>query len=292
MITVFTATYNRAKTLPILFETLCSQADKRFEWLIIDDGSTDGTEEIVQGFMKDSPFEIRYVKRENWGLTATLNQGFDLAKGDIFFRVDSDDYVTSDAIESIYANWHLVEKDTSLCGLVFLKKTISGIGNDHFSLFTGNIRTNFFDFRNLYVENVDMAEVIKTEVLRSYKLPRFEGEKFCPEGVMWNRIASDYDAIYIPHPIYMYEYIEDGFTKNSRRILYKNPIGASTFFSELYRHEKLRMFLYVKNGISYWRYALKNGKSWKEKLSAVPVWASIIGLPAGALLHVYDGCRL
>ena len=291
MITVFTPTYNRAKTLPRLYESLLSQTDKRFEWLIIDDGSTDTTEELVRNYMKDCAFEIRYIKRENWGLSQTINQGAELARGDIFFRIDSDDYATPDAIETIYSNWHLVEKDASLCGLVFLKQPFSsdkGISCP----FTENIRCNFFDYRNLYVSNMYMAEVLKTEVIRMYKLPKFNEEKFCPEGVMWNRMSLKYDAIYIPYPIYMYKYIEDGLTVNVRRVLKRNPIGTSTFFSELFQHDNLRPLFYVKNAISYWRYAISNGRSWRENLGAVPKLATFIGLPVGLFLHFYDACRV
>lgn len=291
MITVFTPTYNRAKTLPRLYESLISQTDKRFEWLIIDDGSTDSTEDLVRSYMKDSPFEIRYVKRENWGLSQTLNQGAELAKGDIFFRIDSDDYATPDAIETIYSNWYIVEKDESLCGLVFLKKSFSDDGGIPCP-FTENIRCNFFDYRNLYISNMDMAEVIRTDVMRMYKLPKFNGEKFCPEGVMWNRMSLKYDAIYIPYPIYMYKYIEDGFTMNVRRTLKKNPMGASTFFAEVFHHSDMRILFYVKNAISYWRYALINGRSWKEKLCAVPVWVIVLGLFAGSLLCMYDSVKI
>lgn len=292
MITVFTPTYNRAKTLPRLYESLLSQTDKRFEWLIIDDGSTDTTEELVRNYMKDCAFEIRYIKRENWGLSQTINQGVELARGDIFFRIDSDDFATPDAIETIYSNWHLVEGDESLCGLVFLKQSFSGDGDVASCPLTEITRSNFFDYRNLYTCYVDMAEVIKTDVMRKYKLEKFNEEKFCPEGVIWNRMSLKYDAIYIPSPIYMYKYIEDGFTMNVRRILRKNPMGASTFFAELFQHSNMRVLFYVKNAISYWRYALINGRSWKEKLCAVPMLVTILGIFAGSLLCLYDSVKV
>lgn len=290
MITVFTPAYNRAKTLPRLFESLLAQTDKRFEWLVIDDGSTDNTEELFQGFMEKSDFEIRYIKRENWGLSQTLNQGFDLANGDIFFRIDSDDFVTPNAIEIIYSNWHLVEEDASLCGMVYIRELLSRSSNP--CPFKESVRTDFFNYRNLYAWEGDMVEVVKTSVLRKFKLPKFGNEKFCPEGVMWNRIAKEYDAIYMPYSIYICEYVEDGLTVNVRRVLRNNPIGTSTFFSELFQHDNLRPLFYVKNAISYWRYAISNGRSWRENLGAVPKLATFIGLPVGLFLHFYDACRV
>ncbi len=290
MITIFTPTYNRAKTLPRLYQSLLDQTDQRFEWLLIDDGSMDETETLVRSYIEEGKLDIRYIKRENWGLSQTINQGVELAKGEIFFRVDSDDLATTDAVEQIYRNWSLVEADEKLCGLVFLCGAL--VANQApYSPFSENVRTNFFDFRNLHGGRGDMSEVIKTEVLRKYPLPKFGDEKFCPEGVMWNRIALDYEAIYIPKAIYLFEYIEDGFTKNARRNLRRNAKGTTTFYAEIYRH-KVRPLYYLKNAVSYWRYAFLNGRGLGANIKAVPFAATLFGLVPGFLLCQLDGARL
>ncbi|MBO7608003.1 MAG: glycosyltransferase family 2 protein [Paludibacteraceae bacterium] len=290
MITVFTPTYNRAKTLPHLFKSLLEQTDKRFEWLVIDDGSEDNTGELVNDFLGKADFVIRYIKQENKGLSQTLNRGVDLAEGDIFFRVDSDDFITPDAIELIYSNWHLVEADDKLCGLVFIKESLNP-DQRVYCPFTDNIRTNFFDYYNLYGGKGDMAEVIRTDIFRLYKLPKFGDEKFCPEGVVWNRMASHYDVIYIPKPIYKFEYIKDGFTLNVHQNLRRNAIGASTFYAENFDHD-LKLFFYLKNAILFWRYALSNRRGWKSNFHSIPLPATIVGLPIGGLLNIYDRFRL
>lgn len=290
MITVFTPTYNRSKTLSRLYQSLIGQTDKNFEWLIIDDGSTDNTEEVVRGFIAEGKLDINYVKRENWGLSQTINQGVDLAKGDIFFRIDSDDFATLDSIELINKNWHIVEADEKLCGLVFLKESLVS-SQSPYSPFTDNFRTNFFDFRNIYKGKGDMAEVVRTDVLKKYKLPKFGDEKFCPEGLMWNRIALDYDAVYIPKVIYRFEYIEDGFTQNVRRNLRRNPKGISTFFSEIFDH-KTRFPYFLKNSISYWRYAFVNGNGFLANFKKVPFLVSFLGMAPGFLLCKIDGFSL
>lgn len=287
MITIFTPTYNRAKTISRLYQSLMEQTDNRFEWLIIDDGSTDNTEEIVQSFISEGKLKINYVKRENWGLSQTINQGVELAKGDIFYRIDSDDFATTNAVELIYKNWHLVEADDKLCGLVFLKQSLVQ-SQSPYCPFTENFRTNFFDFHNIYGGKGDMAEVIRTDVFRKYKLPKFEGEMFCPEGIVWNRMAADYDVIYIPQTIYMFEYIEDGLTQNVRRNLRRNAKGVSTFFAEIFDH-KTRLPFYLKNAISYWRYAFVNGRGLNENLRAVPTMVTVFGIVPGYLLSLLDG---
>ena len=244
MITVFTPTYNRAKTLTSLYNSLTRQTDQRFDWLIIDDGSTDETSDLVESFQREGKIDITYIKRENWGLCKTLNQGVSLCRGDIFFRVDSDDFVQDNAIERIYHYWHYVEEDKKVCGLVFLKiQTNSQYTGYH--PFTKDFRTNFFEYRSKYGGVGDRAEVIRTDVMRNYPIPLYGEEKFCPEGLMWNRIAKDYDAVYISEGIYVCEYMEGGLTKSVRKNLMRNAKGATHYYAEIFQH-KIRFSIILK----------------------------------------------
>lgn len=286
MITVFTPTYNRVQTLERLYRSLVEQTDNRFEWLVIDDGSTDGTEALISSFINEGLLKINYVKRENRGLSRTLIQGVELAQGDIFFRIDSDDFAPSNAIELIYADWGLVEADERVCGLVFLKEALKK-GQEPFSPFREKTRTNFFDFHNIYGGKGDMAEVIRIDVLRKYMATTFGDEKFYPEGIIWNRISFDYDAIYIPKVVYKFEYISDGLTKNVRRNMRRNAIGFSCYYAEIFHHN-VRLPFYVKSSISFWRIALVNGKGFMENFRSVPFFSSLVGLLPGVLLCIYD----
>ena len=99
-ITVFTPTYNRAYILENLYRSLQRQTCKTFEWLVVDDGSADNTKELFERWQQeDNFFPIRYVKQENGGKCRAINQGLKLADGELFFTVDSDDYLTDDALE-------------------------------------------------------------------------------------------------------------------------------------------------------------------------------------------------
>lgn len=286
MVTIFTPTYNRGTTIPRLYESLLKQTDKRFEWLVIDDGSTDNTEELISSYIADGKVNISYVKRENWGLSQTINQGIDLAKGDIFFRVDSDDFVSNDAVELINTNWSLVASDDKLCGIAFLKSDIGNMYAPHCP-FNDNVRTNFTDYYYRQGGSGDLAAVIKTDVFRKNKIPKFGEERFCPEGIVWNRISFEYDVLFVPKIIYLCEYRNDGITVNARRNMRKNAIGVSTFFSEMFEH-KLSLFHYVKTSISFWRIAYLNKKGFSTNFQSVPLLASILGLPFGTFLCVYD----
>ena len=100
--TIFTPTYNRRELIDNLYHSLLAQTDKNFEWLIIDDGSTDDTEKYFSELTsKPQPFPIRYLKQVSGGKHRAINKGVQNANGELFFIVDSDDYLTENAIEKI-----------------------------------------------------------------------------------------------------------------------------------------------------------------------------------------------
>ena len=102
IITVFTPTYNRAYIIKNLFNSLKNQTFQNFEWIIVDDGSTDNTEEVVKEWLNESLFfKIKYHKQKNGGKHTAINKGLELASGDVFFIIDSDDYITNDALFKI-----------------------------------------------------------------------------------------------------------------------------------------------------------------------------------------------
>ena len=108
-ITVFTPTYNRAYTLERLYKSLLNQTSYDFEWLIVDDGSTDNTSELIKSFQNNQLFDVRYYKQGNGGKHVAINKGVELAEGELFFIVDSDDYLTDDAIAITkkYCGWNI-----------------------------------------------------------------------------------------------------------------------------------------------------------------------------------------
>ena len=110
LLTVCTPTYNRAHTLPRLYESLVRQTSQDFEWLVVDDGSTDNTRELVDGWVAEGRIRIRYVYKENGGKPSAHNLGVRLAAGELFFCVDSDDYLTDNAVELILSAWENADR--------------------------------------------------------------------------------------------------------------------------------------------------------------------------------------
>ena len=230
-ITVFTPTYNRAYILENLYRSLQRQSYGDFEWLVVDDGSSDGTEALFDRWRREeNPFPIRYVRQENGGKCRAINHGLKLARGELFFTVDSDDYLTDDALEKV-ARWEAeLPKYGKFCGIVANR----GYAPDYTpnQLFDGAfLDGNAFDMYG--VINGERALVFYTDIHRRYLYPEFPGEKFMTEAVTWNRMAYDgYRIRFFNDIIWIWEYKEDGLTKAGYKVFLDNPQGTGLFFRE------------------------------------------------------------
>ena len=125
MITVFTPTYNRAYTLGDLYESLMAQSCFDFEWLIVDDGSTDNTEELVKNWLDNGRFEVRYIKKPNGGKPSAINCGLEHARGEYFWIIDSDDTATPDGVETCIKWMKSLPKDQKFAGVGGLRGGIN-----------------------------------------------------------------------------------------------------------------------------------------------------------------------
>lgn len=227
MITVFTPTYNRAYILPKLFESLKEQSSNNFEWIIVDDGSTDKTEFVVKKWIAEwHGFCIRYYKQENGGKHRAINKGVREARGTLFFIVDSDDYLTYDAIETL-ENWEksVYKSGDKYCGVAgecacIKDGKIMGSSNKKEYVDATTLERKKYNILG------DKAEAFYTKLLKKYPFPEIEGEKFITESVVWNRLAHDgYLVRWYNKPIYMCEYRPDGLTMQKEKIFAANPKG-------------------------------------------------------------------
>lgn len=158
MITVFTPTYNRGYIIKQLYDSLILQSYKDFEWLVIDDGSTDDTEELFKSFIAEQKLNIHYLKIENGGKHRAINKGVILAQGKYFFIVDSDDYLHNNALERIYFYTKQIEDDKTFAGVCGLKIYPNGRkvgGEANYKI----LDTDSISFREKYRVKGDMAEV-------------------------------------------------------------------------------------------------------------------------------------
>lgn len=282
MITVFTPTYNRAYSLPRLYESLQKQTFQDFEWLIVDDGSTDNTVDMVTGWSKEGKLTIRYIQMTNGGKHRAINKGMALAKGKLFFIVDSDDWLPDDSLYWIHHYYEEIKNDVRFAGVAASRAYPNGekIGG---AVSYQILDTDYVSFRERYNIKGDMAEVWRTEVLRQYPFPEFEGEKFLTEAVVWEQIALKYKLRYFNKAIYTCEYLPDGLTKNIRAHHRNSPRGTMLFYSRQMVDNRLRWISRVKAAANYWRYTL----NYKGKRSHLPIWAYLF-IPLGFVAYKID----
>ena len=230
-ITVFTPTYNRAYILENLYRSLQRQRFRDFEWLVVDDGSDDNTRQLLETWQAESnPFPIRYIHQENGGKCRAINQGLKHASGLLFYTVDSDDYLTDDALEKI-AQWEqILPREEKFCG--FCGNLGTAPDTTPNSLFPeGYFDGNAFDRYGAVTG--ERAFVFYTDIHRRYLYPEFPGEKFMTEAVTWNRMAHDgYKLRFYNDVICIYEYKPDGLTQAGYELFLKNPQGTGLFFRE------------------------------------------------------------
>ena len=230
-VTVFTPTYNRAYILGDLYHSLQRQTCMDFEWLIVDDGSADDTEALVASWQgEENPFPIRYVYQENGGKCRAINRGLKEADGRLFFTVDSDDYLTDDAIEKVIRWDGELPKDGHFCGYVGNRGTTPTQTPNR--LFPGGYLDGTALNRYDQVDG-ERAFVFYTEIHRKYLYPEFPGEKFLTEAVTWDLMAHDgYKMRFYNDIIWIWEYKDDGLTRAGYRVFLENPQGTGLFFRQ------------------------------------------------------------
>ena len=242
LITVFTATYNRGHLIQRIYQSLLRQKEYNFEWLVIDDGSQDQTEDLFNDWTsRDNPFEIRYYKQENRGLIRTLNRGIELARGEYFAKIDSDDYVVDDYTTNISKWVASIENSTSIYAVSGVRVTPDGIP------LKGKWpdiprELGFVDATDLeraaYDLDADMCEAWRTDVLRNYPFPVWNSEKFAPEQIVFNQIALDgYKIRWYPVAMSICEYQDDGLTKGSRKLEIQNPMGYAMMYNHKLKYD-------------------------------------------------------
>lgn len=225
--TVFTPTYNRGYIIRNVFESLKRQTFTDFEWIVVDDGSTDDTEDIIR-LMKEEEvfFPITYVKTANGGKHRAWNKGVDLASGELFFGCDSDDYLTDDALEISDFIEKTIPVDqkknfAGICGLRANSKS-EQLG----TTFSGNSYMDLTHLERIKQYSGDKSEIFYTEVWKKYKYKEFSGEKFITEATSLNRMAVDGLKIrYFNKVVKICDYLDDGLTKNSKKSFINSPNG-------------------------------------------------------------------
>ena len=264
--TVFTPTFNRKELLEKLYKSLQKQTYTDFEWLIVDDGSTDGTGEKVKEFLEESKLDIKYFYKENGGKQRAYNFATDKANGELFICLDSDDEYVENGFETILKYWEKYEKNREIAGMGYLSMYPDGeiIGS---SFPEKEMISTQFDIYNKYGVKGDKGLMFRTEIIKKYKFPIFDDEKFITEAVVYNRICEKYKMVYVNEKIEIKEYQEDGLTAKYNNLLLRNPKGQALYHNEI-NFQNLTFKQKILNNAVYYKFCrvagYKLGKIFKE----------------------------
>jgi glycosyltransferase involved in cell wall biosynthesis len=225
--TVLTPTYNRAHTLGRVYEALCAQTFRDFEWVIVDDGSSDGTNELVASW--ESSFPIRYFWKPNGGMCTALNLGIRQAEAEFVLQLDDDDDCTPNALERFDYHWRQIPDPSRFANLSCLCKTPQGeiVGKpypaDYVDAWT------FAD--QLRFRSSERWGINRTDILRQFPFP--EDERYVSTALVWNRISRKYAARFFNEALRVYEPGAAGITKNSVVLRASSPKATLTFYREV-----------------------------------------------------------
>ncbi|MCJ7499996.1 glycosyltransferase family 2 protein [bacterium] len=293
--TVFIPTFNRAHVLPRTLESVARQTYRNFETLIIDDGSTDGTDDLVKSLKRDFDFPIVYYWQPNQGHQAAHNHALTLARGELFIRLDSNDSLLPEALEKIKEHWNLIpeedkgrfagvvglclEEDETLAGTPFPKDILD---------------SDYLQLDGSGIINGEKREATRTSVLRKFPYPMIEGEHHIRPTMIYSRIALEYKMRFINVPLMINRHAPDGITKRRFEYRMKNPKGLRlvfreqiTLFSSYLGPRKL-----LRNHIRFIRYSLHSGVGpirQSREVKHLFVW--LLALPAGTLKWIQDVLR-
>ncbi|MBD1221304.1 glycosyltransferase family 2 protein [Virgibacillus halodenitrificans] len=286
VITILTPTYNRAHTLPTLYESLKSQDNQNFDWLIVDDGSTDETRSLIEGFVNENVVNIIYIYQSNGGKARALNTGFSKSKHSLIYAVvDSDDYLLPSATQIFNDYIRKYEKDKEIGGFFFLYNTSDGkLLNTHGDVVNEDESLTRYEYNNKYRQN-DGCICYFNRAISKYKYPEYEGESYIGPTVIQMEMADDFKFVFSPEVVGVAEYLEGGISKSGRKLRLKNPFGM-IHYSNLMMSKRNGIITQIKYAISIWPYAKIAKKNFLEtlKLGDRPALIVLTFLP-GLLLY-------
>ncbi len=238
-LSIITPTYNRANMLGNLYNSIVRNLEQntqlqktmQVQWLIIDDGSFDNTEEVVKQYIDENKLEIQYHKQENQGKMSAINHVVQYATGDLIVECDSDDIFSDTAFEVIknaYEEHPNAEK--RFYGICFLKYDIKGNNMGH--CFRKK-ETTMFDLYFKEGENGEKAIVFYTDIRKQFKHELVNHEKFITEARMYHKMDENYKIVCYNIPIMICEYQKEGYTKNILEQFKKYPYGYYKYFQEI-----------------------------------------------------------
>ena len=284
-ITILTPTYNRKNELRKLYDSLKKQSLKSFEWLIVDDGSTDETEMEVRQWQSEGIVRLSYLKKENGGKHTALNLGISMIQTELTFIVDSDDWLPERAIEIVKYYHEKYRYYPEICGYSFLRFYPDGSVNEAFYPEDEKVDTYVNARINGRIAG-DKAEVFFTKILRRYPFPVYGEERFLPEDIIWVKMSGVYKMVHINECVYISDYLEGGLTKSGRKMKLKSPRGMMARSCVYLEDKNVNIETKVKMALLYdiYRNAVKREMLTEEEKASKHVLIFLCRIP-GLLLY-------
>lgn len=244
-LTILTPTFNRKNEIVRLYKSLCNQSNKNFIWLIIDDGSTDDTKEVINKFILEDKIEITYYYKNNGGKHTALNFAMDKINTEYIVVVDSDDFLNVNDTNNIYK---YINIKSDFIGIVFPRDNEYNRNINLNEL--SNKYIDIMDLKFLLNKNIETTILIKSSFFKRYEFPIFKNEKFLSEEIIYDKMSSDGKFLFIEEYIVKSEYMNDGLTKSIYKMYRNSPKGTILLFNERYYFlKKYKFKIRVKNRI-------------------------------------------
>ncbi len=295
--TIFIPTYNRAHTLPRALNSIERQTFRDFEVLIIDDGSTDGTQKLVRQWQRQALFPIVYKWQENQGKNAAHNAALPRIRGRFTVILDSDDALASEALARLKHHWNAIP-DAQKAQFAGVEGLCAHMDDDRIagSRFPEDIMdSNYLDIRKKYGVTGDKKGAVRTNILREFPFPRISGEKHIRESLLWKRISQKYQFRYINEVIQLIEYQAGGLSANTFNLRMRNPQGFRFYYlEEVNIHGKNdALSKRLSSCVKYVRYSLHSGIGYIQQVRGISsplLW--LLSAPIGTLKWIVDRFKL
>lgn len=304
LITVFTPTYNRADKIHRVMNSLMTQTYKDFEWIIVDDGSTDNTKEVVDSFIQQNPFfQIRYFYQENKGKHNATNFAVKKAEGEFFVTVDSDDGCKPEALEVLVKCWNTIPEGEQknyksvTCRSCPLDRPDEIIGTNPTNCQEEWIDCSSHDLFFKYNVTGDLWGMERTAILKEIPFPAIDGLHYFPEGVYYGTIGFKYKLRFFNIPLlYLYPGGNDHIsgTINYKEGIYSRIHAMNELLPRGYF--KYKPVYFFKEAVGLIRDGLLNEKKLSEILKIPNNFSAgllaVVSIPLGFYLYKKEKKRL
>ncbi|MCR4746438.1 MAG: glycosyltransferase family 2 protein [Lachnospiraceae bacterium] len=285
LFTIFTPTYNRKDELHNVYQSIVKQGSTDLEWVIMDDGSNDGTKEIVEDWMQEDKIRIKYYSQPNQGRFAAYNNAIQYFDGDLVLLLDSDNVLLDGALQNLSEAWG--EYDTSTVSGI-ISYMVDADGKIYGTGFPEGIETErIYTLYDKYGISGDKTLAFRRDLVVKYRYPTFENEKFGGDAYVFNKMNDELPMLLLRKKIIGHGVGEDSITNNLLNYHLKSPNGMREHYRDTLEHEKYNKKNMIKHAIGYVAYSIMTGRGIGRTIASSPKKVlTTLMYPAGVLFYL------